>query len=239
MSTKLPTLTLKNIKPLTDNQRTIFESFTNKKNITITGSAGTGKTYVSLYLALNEMFNKPVSRTDIYRLVIIRSAVPTRDVGFLPGDLDQKMEVYEEPYKSIVDDLFEYSGMYDELSKRDYIRFMSTSYMRGLTIDNSIVIVDETQNMSAGEINTIMTRLGQSSRIIFCGDFFQSDLTKEREKRGLKTFLDIISGMNEFDIIEMNENDIVRSALVKHYIMRQNEIMRGVRSGSIYEPATA
>ena len=221
---KIPQLNIRRVNPMTENQSRIFEAFGNGQHLFITGSAGTGKTFVSLYLALNEKMNKPVYNTDIYDITIVRSAVPTRDIGFLPGDLAEKTAIYEQPYRDIVDNLYERVGMYDSLKANGEINFLTTSFMRGLTIDHSIVIVDETQNMNVSELSTIITRLGPSSRIIFCGDFFQTDLERERERNGLVTFMKILSEMEEFDLIEMTENDIVRSGIAKSFIMHRNHI---------------
>jgi len=236
VSTKLPSLNVEKIHPITDNQEVIFTEFRKGKNLFINGSAGTGKTYVSLYLALNEIFNKPVRDTDRYNITIVRSAVPTRDVGFLPGDLREKMAVYEEPYKAITDTLMNNEGMYDELKKRQYIDFMSTSYVRGLTIDHSVIIVDEVQNMSKMELRSIVTRMGESSRIIFCGDFFQSDLPAG--KSGMKEFMDILKRTDDVSFVELLQDDIVRSGFVKRYIMAENEA-EGVRAGTFFNQQIA
>lgn len=223
MSKKLPELKVKSIQPITDHQKSIFSEFEKGKHLFINGSAGTGKTFVSLYLALKELYMKPVAETDIYGITIIRSAVPTRDIGFLPGDLETKTAVYEEPYRSIVDDLFE-RKVYDELKKQGHVNFMTTSYLRGLTIDHNIVIVDEMQNMTEHEIDSIMTRIGNSSRVIFCGDFMQSDLVKLNDKRAMFFLMDIVDRMGSFAHIEMNEDDIVRSGLVRDFIIMRNKL---------------
>lgn len=225
---KLPKLEMKTIKPITLNQKRIFEAFHNEKNLFINGSAGTGKTFVSLYLALNRLQNEIMSDYPQYQsITIIRSAVPARDVGFLPGNLQEKMAVYEHPYRAIVDYLFDHEGLYDELKKQKYIDFMSTSYLRGLTLDNKLVIVDEINNMVFKEMNTIMTRLGENSKIFFLGDFFQSDLKGSNERNGMNTFMSIVTELNEFEHIEMTEDDIVRSKIIKDYIIRMNKILSG------------
>lgn len=226
MATKVPSLSVRKVKPLTDNQRRIFDAFNSGKHLFICGSAGTGKTFVSMYLAYQELFTKPVRETDVYKLVIIRSAVPTRDLGFLPGDLNEKVEVYAEPYRNITDDLFQHCGMFEELQKRGQLDFMSTSYIRGLTIENSIVIFDEIQNANFHELDSVITRLGSTSRVIFCGDFFQTDLKREREARGMRDFMNILKSLDSFETVELNEEDIVRSGLVKQFIIQKNRYMQ-------------
>jgi phosphate starvation-inducible protein PhoH len=226
MATKIPSLSVKKVTPLTDNQSRIFDAFNSGKHLFIYGSAGTGKTFVSLYLAFNELFNKPVCDTDVFKLVIIRSAVPTRDLGFLPGDAEEKVSIYSEPYRNITDNLFEREGMFDNLQSKGMLDFMSTSYIRGLTIDNSIVIFDEIQNANFHELDSVITRLGSSSRIIFCGDFFQTDLKREREVKGMRDFMNILKTLDDFETIELNESDIVRSGLVRKFIMQKNQYMK-------------
>lgn len=241
MSNKLPKLNIRPIRPMTENQGKIFDAFYDDKNLFINGSAGTGKTFVSLFLALNELQDQTLDDMTYHNITIVRSAVPSREVGFLPGDLNEKLAVYEHPYRIIVDHLFESDGTYDALKRQEYINFVSTSYMRGLTIDNSIVIVDESENLQFKELNTVMTRMGQNSKIIFCGDFFQSDLKGSNERNGMKTFMKIVTNMYQFEHIEMNESDIVRSQLIKDYIMKMNEILSGrnINNGVQPNPVTA
>jgi phosphate starvation-inducible protein PhoH len=207
--------TLKDIDPLTENQRKAFES---EKNLVLHGSAGTGKTFISMYLGFKEI------RDGIYdKIVIIRSAVPTREMGFLPGREDEKARVYEEPYYNIVTDLFGRGDGYEYLKEKELVSFMTTSFIRGLTMDDSVIIVDECQNMSFHELDSIITRVGHNCRVIFCGDFLQSDL-KEKEKNGVREFLQILNKMNLFDCIEFGINDIVRSKFVKDYLVAKHSL---------------
>jgi phosphate starvation-inducible protein PhoH len=207
--------TLKDIDPLTENQRKAFES---EKNLVLHGSAGTGKTFISMYLGFKEI------RDGIYdKIVIIRSAVPTREMGFLPGREDEKARVYEEPYYNIVTDLFGRGDGYEYLKEKELVSFMTTSFIRGLTMDDSVIIVDECQNMSFHELDSIITRVGHNCRVIFCGDFLQSDL-KEKEKNGVREFLQILNRMNLFDCIEFGINDIVRSKFVKDYLVAKHSL---------------
>ena len=207
--------TLKEINPLTENQRAAFES---TKNLVLHGSAGTGKTFISMYLAFKDI------RDGIYdKVILIRSAVPTREMGFLPGREDEKARVYEEPYYNIVSDLFGRGDGYEYLKEKDIISFMTTSFIRGLTMDDAVVIIDECQNMSFHELDSIITRIGNNCRIVFCGDFLQSDL-REKEKNGVREFLHILNKMNQFDCIEFGINDIVRSKFVKDYLIAKHAL---------------
>jgi phosphate starvation-inducible protein PhoH len=212
---------LRKISPLTTNQQKTFTSYNNGMNLVLHGFAGTGKSFISMYLGLEEI----ISGSTLYdKVVIVRSVVPSRDVGFLPGNIKEKIKVYEEPYREICNELFERGDAYDILKLRNVIEFTTTSYLRGLTFNNAIVIVDELQNMTFQELDTVMTRMGNQSRIIFCGDFRQTDLTHDRDKSGLMHFLNITKRMNKFDYIEFEKNDIVRSGLVKDYIIKRTEL---------------
>jgi len=205
-------LTLHEIEPLTRNQVAAFES---DRHLVLHGVAGTGKTFISLYLAFDDMIKGLYDRT-----IIIRSAVPTRDIGFLPGTEKEKSAVYEEPYKDICIELFDRGDAYEILKNKNLVQFMTTSFIRGITLRDSVVIVDECQNMSFHELDSIITRIGEGSRIIFCGDFRQSDLLKN----GLHEFIRIIKAMDRFDLIDFQISDIVRSGFVKDYIIAKTEL---------------
>lgn len=212
---------LKTIEPLTDSQRKVFESFDNGKHLFLHGYAGTGKTFVSIYLALRNILF-PTSQEGYEKIIIIRSVVPTRDIGYLPGSISEKTQAYEEPYQEICSDLFaehEKTDGYKQLKDRNLVEFTTTSFLRGLTFKNAIIIVDEVQNMSFSEMSTIMTRLGENCRIIFCGDFRQSDLKNSIERRGLHHFINIVQKIDSIEHIEFTESDIVRSAFVKKFII--------------------
>lgn len=211
---------LRHVKPLNDSQQAVFESWYQNQNLLLHGVAGTGKTYLSLYLALKEILD-----TDNFnQVVIIRSTVPSRDMGFLPGKIEEKAKVYEEPYHDICDDLFGRGDGYDILKMKKLVHFTTTSHLRGMTFKDSIVIVDECQNMVMQELDTIITRMGENSRIIFCGDFRQTDLQKDKEKAGLHKFMQILERTEVFDKIEFGPDDIVRSGLVKAYILAKLEL---------------
>lgn len=205
-------LTLHEIEPLTRNQVKAFES---KKNLILHGLAGTGKTFISSYLAYDDM-----SKGVYDKLVIIRSAVPTRDMGFLPGTEKEKASVYEEPYKDIANELFQRGDAYGIMKQKNLVEFMTTSFIRGITLRDAVIIIDECQNMSFHELDSIITRMGENCRIIFCGDFRQADL----KQNGMKEFMQILKRMELFDFIDFKVEDIVRSDFVKSYIIAKNEL---------------
>ena len=214
------------IEPLTDNQKLFFESYANDKQIVAYGCAGTGKTFIALYNALKDVLNEITPYEQIY---IVRSLVATREIGFLPGDHDDKAALYQIPYKNMVKYMFQlptetdFEMLYGNLKQQETIKFWSTSFLRGTTLDNSIIIVDEFQNMNFHELDSIITRVGENSRIIFCGDGRQSDLVKDKERNGISDFMDVLRKMPSFDIIEFDINDIVRSGLVKEYLVAKME----------------
>ena len=207
-------LELREIEPLTRNQLKVFES---TKNLVLHGLAGTGKTFISCYLAFDDM-----AKNCYERLVIIRSAVPTRDIGFLPGNMSEKSSVYEEPYRDICNDLFGRGDAYQILKTKNIVDFMTTSFIRGITLRNAVIVIDECQNMSFHELDSIITRMGEHCRVIFCGDFRQADL--KTGQSGMLDFLQILKRMEEFDFIEFEVEDIVRSSFVKNYIISKNEL---------------
>ena len=214
------------IEPLTDNQKSFFESYADDKQIVAYGCAGTGKTFIALYNALKDVLNEISPYEQIY---IVRSLVATREIGFLPGDHDDKAALYQIPYKNMVKYMFQlptetdFEMLYGNLKQQETIKFWSTSFLRGTTLDNSIIIVDEFQNMNFHELDSIITRVGENSRIVFCGDGRQSDLIKDKERNGISDFMDVLRKMPSFDIIEFDINDIVRSGLVKEYLVAKME----------------
>ena len=211
---------MKTIKPLTDNQKGFFDAYEKSKVSLLHGVAGTGKTYIALYHALDEVLDK---RNQYQRIVIVRSAVPSREIGHLPGDEKEKTEVYTAPYVEICQDLFDRPDAYTRLVEQKAVQFMITSFVRGITLSNSIIIVDECQNMTDMELNSIMTRVGPRSKIIFCGDFRQTDLYKKTDMSGLKKFMAIADMMPSFKTFEFGTGDIVRSSIVKEYILARLE----------------
>jgi hypothetical protein len=212
---------LKNIEPLTDNQKLSFESFGQGKNLMLHGIAGTGKSFISMYLGLKQIFSEG---SQYKKLVIVRSVVPTRDMGFLPGNSKEKARVYEAPYYAICTELFGRGDAYEYLKNKNIVDFISTSFIRGITINDSIIIVDEIANLTGHELDSIITRIGKNCRIIFCGDFRQSDFTKDQEKNGLMDFMRVIKRMKSFDFIDFQKEDIVRSSIVKNYIIEKDKL---------------
>ena len=211
------------IKPLTKSQEKVFDAYKKGKNIFAYGAAGTGKTFVALYLALREVLDQMSPYENVY---IVRSLVSTREIGFLPGDHEDKSFLYQIPYKHMVKYMFEMSDdsefemLYGALKGQDTIKFWSTSFIRGTTLDNAIILVDEMQNLNFHELDSIITRVGENSKIIFCGDASQTDLTKTNEKNGILDFMKIISAMeDDFTSIEFGLEDIVRSGLVRKYLL--------------------
>ena len=210
------------IKPLTDSQKKVFDAYQKGKNIFAYGAAGTGKTFIALYLALKEVLDQMTPYENVY---IVRSLVSTREIGFLPGDHEDKSFLYQIPYKHMVKYMFEMASdsefemLYGALKTQETIKFWSTSFIRGTTLDNSIILVDEMQNLNFHELDSIITRVGENSKILFCGDASQSDLTKTNERNGILDFMKIISAMeDDFASIEFGLEDIVRSGLVRKYL---------------------
>ena len=215
------------VNPLTPNQELVFERYAEGQNLLLHGAAGTGKTFITLYLALKEVLDESTPYDKIY---IVRSLVPTREIGFLPGDHEDKSALYQIPYKNMVRFMFSmpddnsFQMLYENLRAQETISFWSTSFIRGVTLDNAIVIVDEFSNLNYHELDSIITRVGQDSKIMFCGDATQSDLTKTNERNGIMDFMRVIRLMPSLDIIEFGVEDIVRSGLVKEYILAKMEV---------------
>ena len=209
---------LKSFSPLTENQKIFYEAYKRGDYfIALHGVAGTGKTFIAIYKALEEVLDRS---NPFNKIIIVRSAVPSRDVGHLPGSLEEKTEIYRQPYQQICTTLFGRADAYQKLEDQGHIEFISTSYIRGMSFDDAIIIVDEMQNCNFEEIDTVMTRVGYRSKIIFCGDYRQTDLNKKKsDVSGILKFLDIAQHMKAFTRIEFLPDDIVRSSLVKDYII--------------------
>jgi predicted ribonuclease YlaK len=218
---------MREIEPLTKNQEILFESYNNNQNLVAYGCAGTGKTFITLYNALKDVLDE---RTPYEKIYIVRSLVATREIGFLPGDHEDKSSLYQIPYKNMVKYMFtpqdEASAemLYGNLKTQGTISFWSTSFIRGTTLDKAIIIVDEFANLNGHELDSIITRVGEDSKIMFCGDATQSDLIKMSERNGIIDFMKILRVMPSFDIIEFGIEDIVRSYFVKEYLTAKYEL---------------
>ena len=212
------------IEPITDNQKVFFDEWDKGQMLYAYGVAGTGKTFIALYKALKDVLDE---YTPYYKIYIVRSLVATREIGFLPGDHEDKSSLYQIPYKNMVQAMFEmpddnsYEMLYDNLKAQETISFWSTSFIRGTTLENAIVIIDECQNLNFHELDSIITRVGQDSKIVFCGDAAQTDLIKTNERTGILDFQRILQEMEEFSLIEFGLDDIVRSGLVKSYLINK------------------
>ena len=218
---------LRDVDPLTDNQERLFSSFKEEKNIVAYGCAGTGKTFITLYNALQDVLHPSTPYDKIY---VVRSLVSTREIGFLPGDHEDKSTLYQIPYKNMVKYMFEmpseadFEMLYGNLKAQGTISFWSTSFIRGTTFDNAIIIVDEFQNLNFHELDSIITRVGQNTKIMFCGDAVQSDLVKTNERNGIHDFMKILQIMPSFDIIEFGVDDIVRSGFCREYLLAKMQL---------------
>ena len=218
---------MRDIEPLTDNQKKLFESYKKGKNLVAYGAAGTGKTFITLFNALQEVLDPSTPYDKIY---IVRSLVATREIGFLPGDHEDKSSLYQIPYKNMVKYMFEmpsdadFQMLYGNLKAQDTIDFWSTSFIRGTTLDRAVIIVDEFQNLNYHELDSIMTRVGTDTKIMFCGDATQTDLIKQNERNGIHDFMRILRVMPSLNIIEFGVEDIVRSGLCKEYLLAKLEL---------------
>ena len=218
---------MREITPLTANQQILFDSYNDNKNLVAYGCAGTGKTFITLYNALKDVLDE---KTPYEKIYIVRSLVSTREIGFLPGEHEDKSSLYQIPYKNMVKFMFEmpteadFEMLYGNLKTQGTISFWSTSFIRGTTLDKAIVLVDEYQNLNFHELDSIITRVGQDSKIMFCGDATQSDLIKTNERNGVSDFMRILRIMPSVDLIEFGIEDIVRSGFVKEYLLSKMEV---------------
>jgi phosphate starvation-inducible PhoH-like protein len=204
-------------EPITGAQENVYDAWEEGQHIVMTGTAGTGKTFTALYLALEDVLDK--GTPELEKVVIIRSIVPTREIGFLPGTLEEKIDAYTGPYKSVCSQLFNDGEAWQKLTKEGVIEFMSTSFIRGETISNAVIVVDEMQNLTFHELDSVITRIGNDCRILFCGDYHQTDFHRNSDKNGILKFLNILEHMTKFEVVNFTWSDIVRSDFVRDYIM--------------------
>ncbi len=211
-------------EPLTDNQKIAFDSWDDGDNLALVGTAGTGKTFLAMYLAMETVTDRQTAQEKI---TIFRSVVPTREMGFLPGSVEEKKEVFETPYKAIVEEVLGGDQPYKRMVRCNQLEFLTTSFIRGITIDNSVVIVDEMQNLNFHELDSVMTRIGNNCRVIFAGDYLQSDFKEGSEKDGVIKFMRIVDQLKDFTTVQFGWDDIVRSDFLRDYIMTKE--MLGMR----------
>jgi phosphate starvation-inducible protein PhoH and related proteins len=226
-------LNLKTIEPLNNAQNSLFEAFYDGYNIISMGTAGTGKSFLSIFLGLEAVFDPQLS---LHKVLICRSCVPSRDIGFLPGTEEEKIAVYKRPYVSIVNELFRRDDAWEILEKKGIVEFCSTSFLRGTTIDHTVLFVDEIQNLGFNELHSVVTRLGKNSALVMAGDFFQMDL--DQDESGLKDFFEISKKMNGFKTIHFQETDIVRSDFIREYIIAKNAYEREKSQRKIFNGHT-
>ena len=210
------------IEPLTNNQKEVFQAYGRGDSLVLSGSAGTGKTFIALSLALEDVLDK---ETPYNKVIVVRSIVPTREIGFLPGTEDEKKEAYTGPYQSICAELFEQGDAWNKLQAAGTVDFQSTSFIRGITFNNAIVVVDEMQNLNFHELDSVITRVGRNCKFVMCGDYYQSDFEKVKDRNGIVQFLSIIEQLKKFTVVEFGWEDIVRSDFVRDYIMTK-EMMK-------------
>lgn len=221
------TIKLENLHPFepkTQNQMNARDAWNDGYNLVLNGSAGTGKTFLALRLALEKVLDR---ETEFDELVVIRSIVPTRDIGFLPGDEDEKKLAYEAPYIGLCNEIFGDAEAWGKLKSQHKVRFESTSFIRGTTFNNAIIVVDEMQNLNFHELDSVITRVGHQCKFIMCGDYYQSDFQKDNDKKGILQFMNIVVQLNQFEVIEFTWKDIVRSDFVRDYIMTKE--MLGIK----------
>ena len=218
---------MRTVDPLTENQETLYSAYKDDQNIVAYGAAGTGKTFITLYNALRDVLDE---RSPYEKIYIVRSLVATREIGFLPGDHEDKSSLYQIPYKNMVKYMFEmpddsaFEMLYGNLKTQGTISFWSTSFIRGTTLDNAIILVDEFQDLNFHELDSIITRVGENTKIMFCGDATQTDLVKTNEKNGIIDFMRILNVMPSMEVIEFGVEDIVRSGLCKEYLIAKAEL---------------
>jgi len=207
---------LRDIRPRTERQRDAIRSYLEGNDIAMLGTAGTGKSLVALYLAAHSLTDE---RQAIEQIIVIRAPVPAIDQGFLPGDLDEKQAVYEDPYPPLLAKLFGPATTYEKMKAAGKLVFRTPSYLRGVTFDNAVVVLEEVQNCAFEHIDTVMTRLGENSRIIVTGDTRQMDLNRTHGyASGIRDFIQVSRDMNDFEIVEFNKHDIVRGPRVRSWI---------------------
>jgi len=211
---------LKTIKPLTKNQEKTFDEYDTGNHLVLSGSAGSGKSFLALYLSLREILAKG---SYYNKVIIIRSAVPSRDLGFVPGTLEEKSKIYQEPYMNIVNELVGRGDAWHFLMHKEIIEFQTTSFLRGLTFRDCIIVFDEFQSATFHEIDSVLTRVGDNCRFILCGDHAQNDLNNKKEKSGFHDAINIVTKIPSVSQINFTIDDVVRSGFVKEYLIAKEK----------------
>jgi len=208
---------LRRVFPITESQKELYTSYINGYNVCAAGSAGTGKSYLALYLAFDDILN---ADTQCDHVIIVRSAVPTRNIGFKPGTTEEKLAEYETPYIDICTDLFRRKSTYGDMKKANLLTFVDTSCIRGQTWNDAVVIIEEVENMNFHEINSVMTRIGKNSKVIITGDIKQTDLlSSNKDTSGMVEALRVLERIPSFKTVQFTRNDIVRSGFVRDWII--------------------
>ena len=207
-------------------QTEAFAKYKENKNLFLTGSAGTGKTFVLLYLAFADVFD---DESPYDKVILIRSLLPSRDAGFHSGSLEEKANYYQAPYRQLVKFLFEmqskdeFAALWDLLIEQESVEFQTTSFLRGQTFDNAIIICDEAQNLNFAELDTVMCRVGQNTKIMFSGDEAQTAFINNDDKEGMYNFQGILGEMEECEVIKFGIGDILRSGLCRSYLIAKEQ----------------
>ncbi len=201
---------------VTKNQEYAVSAWDEGDHLALSGTAGTGKTFIAMYLALEEILSKEYPAN---KLIIFRSVVPVREIGFLPGTAEEKVDTYTSPYRAICSEMFGDAGSYNKLVNSNQLIFESTSFVRGMTFEDSVILIDEMQNLNFHELDSVITRVGRNCRVILCGDYHQTDFERENDKNGIMKFLTIVEQLKNFSVINFGWDDIVRSGFVRDYIM--------------------
>lgn len=200
------------IKPRTENQKKLVGAFDNNDMIFAVGPAGTGKTYLSIALAV-----KALKEKTIKKIVLSRPAVEAGEkLGFLPGDMKDKIDPYLQPLYNALEDMLPQAKL-QEMMEKHVIQIAPLAFMRGRTLSDAIVILDEAQNTTCAQIRMFLTRMGWNTKMIITGDMTQIDLPRE-QKSGLKEALNILSRIEGIEIVELNRKDIVRHKLVTRIV---------------------
>ena len=206
------------IKARTANQRKMVDSIIKNDIIFAIGPAGTGKTYTAVALAVRALKNK-----EIKRIILTRPAVEAgENLGFLPGDLKEKIDPYLRPLYDALDDMIPSDKLNYYMTNR-VIEIAPLAYMRGRTLDNAFIILDEAQNTTELQIKMFLTRIGPTAKFIVTGDVTQIDLPKKQQS-GLNTALKILGEIKGIDIIYLNGDDVVRHKLVKNILKAYGDI---------------